>query len=102
MVILARLAVDCTQQRSGLGRQLIADAVLRTLRIAEQTGVRGLLVSAIDKAATEPVSGTYCACTDRRGVRQRPNSNWCLTPSALRTPKPCNLLGVRHLRAARS
>ena len=53
MVILARLAVDRTLQRSGLGRQLIADAVLRTLRIAEQAGVRGLMVSAIDKAAAE-------------------------------------------------
>ncbi len=51
MVILARLAVDVSGQLRGLGRQLIADAVMRTLQIAEQAGVRGLLVSAIDAAA---------------------------------------------------
>lgn len=51
MVILARLAVDRSCQRLGLGRQLIADAVLRTRQIATQAGVRALLVSAIDEAA---------------------------------------------------
>jgi predicted N-acetyltransferase YhbS len=51
MVILARLAIDRSCQRLGLGRHLIADAVMRTLHIAEQAGVRGLLVSAIDDAA---------------------------------------------------
>jgi predicted N-acetyltransferase YhbS len=52
MMILARLAVDRSVQGSGLGRQLIADAVMRTVKVAEQAGVRGLMVSAIDKAAT--------------------------------------------------
>ena len=42
-------------QRGGLGRQLIADAVIRALRIAEDAGVRGLMVSAIDKPAAD-----YC------------------------------------------
>lgn len=51
MMILARLAVDKTLQGRGLARQLIADAVLRTLAVAENAGVRGLLVSAIDDRA---------------------------------------------------
>lgn len=51
MVVLARLAVDKRGQRLGLGRQLIADAVIRALNIAEHAGVRGLMVSAIDPAA---------------------------------------------------
>ncbi len=51
MVVLARLAVSQSLQRSGLGRQMIADAVLRTSRIAEHAGVRGLMVSAIDPTA---------------------------------------------------
>jgi GNAT superfamily N-acetyltransferase len=51
MMILARLAVDKTIQGKGLARHMIADAVLRTLKVAEQAGVRGLMVSAIDAAA---------------------------------------------------
>ena len=51
MIVLARLAVDRSRQGRGLGRQLIADAVFRALRIAEDAGVRGLMVSAIDAAA---------------------------------------------------
>jgi predicted N-acetyltransferase YhbS len=51
MMILARLAVDKQTQAKGLGRQMIADAVLRTVKVAEQAGVRGLMVSAIDATA---------------------------------------------------
>ena len=51
MMILARLAVDRSAQGSGLGRQLIADCVRRTLRVAQDAGIRGILVSAIDERA---------------------------------------------------
>lgn len=51
VMILARLAIDRTAQGQGLGRQLIADAVIRTLRVATDAGVRALLVSAIDAPA---------------------------------------------------
>lgn len=57
MVILARLAVDRRHQAAGLGRQLIADAVLRALQIAEHAGVRGLMVSAIDARAAAYYAG---------------------------------------------
>lgn len=53
MMILARLAVDNSHQGKGLGRQLIGDAVLRTLRVAEEAGIRALMVSAIDAAAAD-------------------------------------------------
>lgn len=53
VMILARLAVDKRGQKLGLGRQLIADAVMRTLRVAEDAGVRALLVSAIDAGARD-------------------------------------------------
>ena len=54
MMILARLAVDCRVQKLGLARQLVANAVMRTLHVAEHAGVRGLMVSAID-----PVAAAY-------------------------------------------
>jgi predicted N-acetyltransferase YhbS len=53
VMILARLAVDTRGQNRGLGRQLIADAVMRTLRVAEEVGVRALMVSTIDDAARD-------------------------------------------------
>ena len=51
MMVLARLAVDKHAQGIGLGRQLVADAVLRTLRVSMDAGIRGILVSAIDEQA---------------------------------------------------
>ena len=51
MMVLARLAVDQSCQSLGLGRNLVRDAVERTLRVSMDAGVRGLLVSAIDDKA---------------------------------------------------
>ncbi|MGH9026121.1 MAG: GNAT family N-acetyltransferase [Acidimicrobiia bacterium] len=50
-MLLARLAVDRSAQREGLGRQLLRDAMLRTLDAAEIAGIRILLVHAIDEPA---------------------------------------------------
>ncbi len=46
--LLARLAVDRTVQRRGVGAWLLRDAMLRTLNAAESVGIRVLLVHAID------------------------------------------------------
>lgn len=51
VVILARLAVLHTYQGKGIGKALLKDAILKTLQIAEQGGVRALLVHAIDEKA---------------------------------------------------
>ena len=51
VVILARLAVHISFQKKGIGRGMLKDALLRTLLIAEQSGVRALLVHAIDDNA---------------------------------------------------
>lgn len=50
-MLLARLAVDRSEQHSGLGRQLLRDAMLRTLHVADIAGIRLLLVHAIDEEA---------------------------------------------------
>ncbi len=50
-VLLARLAVERRQQSKGFGQALLAEAVLRTLSVAEQVGVAGMLVDAKDDAA---------------------------------------------------
>jgi GNAT superfamily N-acetyltransferase len=51
VMLLARLAVDLAEQRKGLGRALLKDALLRTAPAADIAGIRALLVHAKDEAA---------------------------------------------------
>jgi GNAT superfamily N-acetyltransferase len=51
MTVLGRLAIDLSCQGQGLGRLLLRDAILRTVRAADIIGVRGLLVHAISPTA---------------------------------------------------
>lgn len=51
VLLLARLAVDETEQGSGLGRALLKDVFQRTARIAAEVGCRALLVHARDDFA---------------------------------------------------
>lgn len=51
VVILARLAVDISYQGQGLGFGMLQDALRRTLKIAEQAGIRALLTHPIDAEA---------------------------------------------------
>lgn len=51
VVILARLAVHHTYQGKGIGKGMLKDAILKAFQIAEQGGVRALLVHAIDEKA---------------------------------------------------
>lgn len=53
VMILARLAVDKTHQRKGLGQALLKDALLRTAQAADIAGIRSLLVHAKDNAARQ-------------------------------------------------
>ncbi|PIP01357.1 GNAT family N-acetyltransferase [Pleomorphomonas carboxyditropha] len=50
-VVLGRLAVDENWQRNGLGAALLKDAVLRSLRAAEEVSARLVVVHAISPAA---------------------------------------------------
>jgi GNAT superfamily N-acetyltransferase len=50
-ILLARLAVDRTHQRAGLGRSLLQDVMLRCLEAADAIGARVLLVHAKHEAA---------------------------------------------------
>jgi GNAT superfamily N-acetyltransferase len=51
IVLLARLAVDQSQQGKGLGKALLFDALSRIEDAADIVGVRAVLVHAIDDAA---------------------------------------------------
>lgn len=51
MLLLARLAVDQSRRKTGLGAALLRDAQLRALQVADHVGVRGLLVHAISDDA---------------------------------------------------
>ncbi len=48
VILLARLAVDSSQQGAGLGKVLLADALARALSGADSIGARAILVHAID------------------------------------------------------
>jgi GNAT superfamily N-acetyltransferase len=50
-VLLARLAVDESVQGEGAGARLLVDAMQRTLLVAEETGIRLLLVHAVNEEA---------------------------------------------------
>jgi GNAT superfamily N-acetyltransferase len=51
VMLLARLAVDRSEQGKGLGKGLLKDAFLRTAKAAEIAGLRALLVHAKDDEA---------------------------------------------------
>lgn len=51
VVLLGRLAVDRGSQGQGLGALLLVDALRRAQHLAEQIGIRGVEVDAIDEAA---------------------------------------------------
>ena len=51
VVLLAKLAVDQSQQGKGLGKALLFDALSRIEEAADIVGVRAVLVHAIDEAA---------------------------------------------------
>lgn len=50
-MVLGRLAVDAGWAGRGVGRGLLKDAILRTVRVAGETGVRALLAHAMSPAA---------------------------------------------------
>ncbi len=51
VMVLGRLAVDQRQQQAGLGRGLLKDALLRTLSVSKQAGIRALLVHTLSEDA---------------------------------------------------
>lgn len=51
VILLSRLAVDHKEQGSGLGKNLLRDAVLRSIEASEIIGVRALLVHALNDTA---------------------------------------------------
>jgi GNAT superfamily N-acetyltransferase len=51
VMVLARLAIDQGWQGKGLGRGLLRDAILRTLRASEIAGIKAILVHAISEEA---------------------------------------------------
>lgn len=53
VVILGRLAVDQSMQCKSLGKSLLRDALLRTVNVAENIGVKALLVHALDDKAAQ-------------------------------------------------
>ena len=53
VIILARLAVDKPDQRKGIGKALLKDALFRIMAAADTVGARAVLVHAIDDQAAK-------------------------------------------------
>lgn len=53
IMILGRLAVDLHYQNQSLGKSLLKDAILRTIKVSKQTGIRALLVHALSEKAKQ-------------------------------------------------
>jgi len=53
VIILAKLAVDVNFHGKGLGADLLHDAVLRICRVAENIGVRAVMVHALTDSAKQ-------------------------------------------------
>lgn len=51
VILLSRLAIDGKHQGRGLGESLLRDAIARCVQVAEQIGVRAILVHAIHEDA---------------------------------------------------
>lgn len=51
VMILGRLAIDQSYQNKGLGRALLKDSVLRTIKVSQEAGIKALLVHAISDSA---------------------------------------------------
>ena len=55
VMVLGRLAVDRSFHGKGLGTDLLQDAILRTERLAQEVGIRALVVHALN----DPASAFY-------------------------------------------
>ena len=53
VMVLGRLAVDLSCQGKRLGTAILKDAVLRTIAVSENAGVRALLVHALNEPARQ-------------------------------------------------
>lgn len=51
LILLARWAVSVTHQGRGFGKILLEDALMRCLRISEDSGIRAIIVNPIDETA---------------------------------------------------
>jgi predicted N-acetyltransferase YhbS len=51
VILLSRLAIDRKHQGRGLGENLLRDAIARCVQVAQQIGVRAILVHALHEEA---------------------------------------------------
>lgn len=53
VAVIGRLAVHADWQGQGIGAGLLKDAILRTVRLAEEMGIRALLAHALNEDAKQ-------------------------------------------------
>ena len=53
VIILGRLAVDISQQSRGLGAAMLKDCAIRVTRLAQEVGIKAILVHALNGQAVQ-------------------------------------------------
>jgi GNAT superfamily N-acetyltransferase len=76
IVRLARLAVDRHHQGKGLGNELLMDALFRSLRVAEDVGVAGIVIDAKHERAK-----AFYARYEFDALPDRPLTLWLQIPA---------------------
>ena len=73
-VYLSMIAVDCRHQGRGLGRILLADALSRAAAVADQIGVKAVVLDVIDDGGPEIMERrrTFYASMGFRSLPSRP------------------------------
>ena len=72
VVVIGRLAVDRSAQGRGLGGELLAFALQRALDVAQEVGVRAVVISAISERARD----FYLSLAEFEWVAEQPLTLW--------------------------
>ena len=92
VILLSRLAVDLKEQGAGLGKNLLRDAILRSIEASEIIGVRALLVQALpdDQRRTRHRASLSAPCHTVCSREPSPVAAHLSVPEADRSTAPAD------------
>jgi hypothetical protein len=112
LILLSRLVIDREHQGCGLGENLLGDAVARAVQVAEQIGVRAILVHALHDQArsfytplqlrTVPHRPTALDAAEQRRSDERRgsrSSGWAIPKTHLRSRGPFQVFAASVTQA---
>jgi GNAT superfamily N-acetyltransferase len=81
VIVIGRLAVDLSAQGRGLGGELLAFALQRSLDVAQEVGVRAVVINAISERARD----FYLSLAEFEWVSEQPLTLWVTIDEIKRT-----------------